>query len=125
MECLSLTNGECWAVAGMFVMMLFDIIAGAICAAIRGDFSSSVMREGMGHKLVMTLALVLAVTIQIISEHVPDIGVNVPLILPVCVYVIVMEIASVLETLKSTYPDIAGAKIFSIFNGKADGSDES
>lgn len=116
-DLVSFTDVEVWSLFGAAVMMAFDVLSGIVCAVVRHDFSSSKMRGGIGHKSVMILVIVLAVIVQNLVTHVPDLGIDVPLVAPVCAYMILMEVASVLETVRDTYPDIADASIFKLFGG--------
>lgn len=112
---ITLTEGEIWAIIAVFAMMLFDVIVGVVCALIRHDFKSSKMREGLGHKALLILMVCLAFFVQGFALHVADLGFDVPLIVPVCVYITLMEIASVLETIKDTNPELADTPIFKLF----------
>lgn len=112
---ITLDANETWGIVAALVLMAFDILSGLICAAIRRDFQSSKMREGIAHKAVILLVVIMAVLVQGFAEHVPDLNITVPLVLPVCVYVVLMEIASFLETVRDTYPDLADSAIFRLF----------
>lgn len=117
-DLVTFTDVEIWSLFGAFVMMAFDLLSGIVCAFVRHDFQSSKMREGIGHKSVMLLVIILAVIVQNLVTHVPDLGIDAPIVVPVCVYMILMEVASVLETVRDTYPDIADASIFKLFGGR-------
>lgn len=116
MPFVSLTEAECWAVIVAAALMALDVVWGVAAALIRHDFKSGAMREGLGHKATLVVVVVLAVIVQGASGHIADLGFEVPLILPACIYIIVMEVASVLETAKQTYPGLADTPLMSIFD---------
>ena len=118
-----LTATEMWSVFFAFLFMLLDVIYGIVCACVRHDFQSSKIREGLGHKAVLTLILVLALVVQTATGVLGDFGYHIPLVTPVCIALIVMEIGSCLETLADTYPDFKNSKLYTFFL-KDDSNDE-
>lgn len=113
-----LSSAACTAIVTALVFSLFDFVAGIICAFVRREFKSSAMREGIGHKAVIVLIIVLAALLEIASHFVEGIYVDIPLTVTVCVYVILMEVASVIETIKHTYPELSATGIFDLFGDK-------
>ena len=109
---------EVWGVLCALSFVGLDVIVGVICSLIRHDFASSKMREGLGHKVVLVLALVLAVFVQAFTEHIPGLGFSVPLVVPACIYIAVMEIGSIIETLGKTNPSLASSKLLELFERK-------
>ena len=83
-------------------VMMLDYLSGTLAAALGGEWSSAVAREGLKHKggmiLVVTVAAIADVVMVIIVEHVP-IGIQWPgLILPmVLAWYIITELGSILE----------------------------
>ena len=83
-------------------VMVLDYISGTIAAALNGEWSSAVAREGVKHKggmiLVVTVAAIADAVMVIIVVHVP-IGIQWPgLILPmVLAWYIITELGSILE----------------------------
>lgn len=110
-----LTSEECWAVVAALTLMLFDVVCGLVGAVARRDFQSKRMREGLFHKAMLILVVCLAFFLQGFTSHVADLGFSVPLIVPVCVYICLMEVASVLETISDTVPDLADSTLFKLF----------
>lgn len=115
---ITLSEAELWALCAALVFMVFDIVVGVVCALIRHDFKSAKMREGLGHKALLLLVICLAFFVQGFALHVSDLGFTVPLIVPVCVYITLMEVASVLETIKDTNPELAETPLFKLFEKK-------
>lgn len=118
---ITLTEVECWALTAAFVFMAFDVVCGLVGALVRHEYKSGVMREGLGHKAMIILVVLLAFLVQGFTSHVADLGFDIPLIVPVCVYVVLMEVGSVLETVKQTVPDLADSPLFRFFE-KEDGN---
>lgn len=121
MPFIQLTEPECWAIIFAAGLMAFDVMTGLVGAVARHDFQSSKMREGIGHKAMLVLIIALAIVVQSATEHIGDMGWSVPLILPACVYIIVMEVASVLETVTQTYPELEDSPLFRLFENVSGG----
>ena len=110
-----LSETDMWSIAGWGALVVIDFLVGILGALIRGDFSSSVMRVGIGHKAMCALIVVLAAVLQILAAHVTTLPIF-PAVSIVCVYLIIMEVGSVWETIRETYPDLAGTKIEEFFD---------
>lgn len=115
-----LSEPEVWAIIAVAVFILLDIVAGLVGALVQHNFQSSKMREGLGHKAMLILVVLLAVLVQGFTGHVAELGFPVPLIIPACVYIVLMEVASVLETVADTYPALADTPLFRLFDKKED-----
>lgn len=112
---IEITEVELWAIAAALVMMLFDIVSGFAGALVKGNVSSTKMREGIGHKAMLILLVVLAIFVQTFTLHIGDMGWTIPLITPVCVYIIVMEVASVVENVIQAYPALRDTPLVKLF----------
>ena len=121
---IEITEVELWAIGAALVMMLFDIVSGFVGAVVRGDVSSTKMREGIGHKAMLILLVVLAIFVQTFTLHIGDMGWTVPLITPVCVYIIVMEVASVTENVVDAYPALKDTPLVKLFERLTDNEGE-
>ena len=83
-------------------VMALDYLSGTVAAALNGNWSSSIAREGIKHKggmiLVVTVAAIADVVMVIIVDRVP-IGLEWPgIILPmVLAWYIITELGSILE----------------------------
>ena len=117
---IEFTEPELWAVMAALIMMVMDIITGFAGAVVTGTISSTKMREGIGHKAMLVLLVVLAVLVQTFSLHIGDMGWSIPLIVPVCVYIVVMEVASVVENCVSAYPDLKDTPLVRLFDRTVD-----
>ena len=121
---ITFTEAELWFICFVLVLSVIDVLTGWLQAVINRSFSSTKMREGLLHKIVLVLIIVLAVVLQGFTAHIGDTGWSVPLIFPVCAYIAVMEVASILENIKSAYPEIADSPLFRLFDNLKTGGDE-
>ena len=114
LEGFMLSETDVWSIAGWGVLVVIDFLVGLLGAFIRGDFSSSVMRVGIGHKSMCALVVLLAAVLQVLAAHVTTLPIF-PAVSVVCVYLIIMEVGSVWETIVKTYPGLAGSKLEEFF----------
>lgn len=123
---IEFTEPELWAVIAACAMMAMDVVTGFTGAVVTKTVSSTKMREGIGHKAMLVLLIVLAVLVQTFSLHIGDMGWSIPLIVPVCVYIVVMEVASVVENCVTAYPDLKDSPLVRLFErtASADGEEE-
>ncbi len=103
-----------------FGFMLLDIVTGLIKAVKDKKVSSTVMRDGLFHKCGFVAVIVLAMLCEYSMSYI-DIGFTVPLLLAVCGYIIVTELASILENVKVISPELANVDFLKIFGN---GNDE-
>lgn len=115
LEGFILSETDMWSVAGWGVLVVIDFLVGLLGAFIRGDFSSSIMRVGIGHKSMCALVVLLAAVLQVLAAHVTTLPIF-PAVSIVCVYLIIMEVGSVWETIVKTYPELAGSKLEEFFD---------
>lgn len=115
LEGFMLSETDMWSVAGWGVLVVIDFLVGLLGAFIRGDFSSSIMRVGIGHKAMCSLVVLLAAVLQVLAAHVTTLPIF-PAVSIVCVYLIIMEVGSIWETIVKTYPDLAGSKLEEFFD---------
>lgn len=112
---ITFTEPELWFIGLALVLSVFDIVTGCIQAIVNKSFSSTKMREGLLHKMLLILVICLAIVLQAFSAHIGDTAWSAPLILPVCAYIAVMEVASILENIKTAYPELADSPLFGLF----------
>lgn len=112
-----------WSIGLAMGFMLMDVLTGFIGSVITHTFSSSKMREGLGHKVLLICIIAMTVMLEIGVEHIGGLGfasVTVPV---VCVYIIVMEVGSVLENVCSAYPELKDTPLFMLFKNKENDND--
>lgn len=98
-----------WQIVLPLVLSLIDIITGYLQARINNDVQSTVMREGLIHKFLQILIMIISFLIEFAF------GIKISVI--VCVYLCVMELTSIIENLKKAGIDF---KIFEILLGKGE-----
>lgn len=111
-----------YAVIASLLFILFDFATGIAKAAYSKQVSSTVMREGLYHKFAEILVIMLAGAIDAACEHL-ELGFDAPILAVTCAYIVLMEIASILENIGDMNPDLANSPVFSIFKkeGKTNG----
>lgn len=110
-----LTDQQAWAIGAAAFFMVFDIVSGFVAAVVNQEVSSSKMRVGLGHKMVLLLMIVLSLAIEVFSLHVSGLGFGGVTVSAVCIFIVVMEVASILENLRKAYPDIETWEIMKVF----------
>ena len=88
--------------------MLADIISGFLKAWKSHDIKSRALREGLFHKAAFLGVIGLAQLTELAADKIPGIELNLPITGAICAYIILTELVSVLENLKSINPDIGG-----------------
>lgn len=101
-------------VTGGFIVL--DLITGTIKAFAEHNFASSVMREGLIHKVGSMLCIALGLYADYAQQYV-DIGVDIPIAGAICAYIALMEIGSILENLAKINPEIVPEQIRKYFKG--------
>lgn len=115
MNIIGITEPMMYAMIACLVMMIFDIITGFIGAWENKNIDSKIMREGIFHKATLVLLIILAWLCEVFIVHVPELGVSVPLVIPVCVMIFSMELISILENLTIINPELKNNKLLDLF----------
>lgn len=99
------------------VFIMFDVITGYAQAIANKNIQSSKMRTGFWHKLAILFALMLAGVLDVLMGQgiMIETGLSAPIFEAACVYVIVMELSSILENIKKMNPELAGTKLLDLF----------
>lgn len=88
-----------WQGGATLIFMIGDIISGVIQAVINKNLDSQKMREGLLRKILLIVVIILSFIFQY--------AFNIPVISKVvCIYLIVMEIISIMENLKKAGIDL-------------------
>lgn len=111
--------------AGVTVtMMLIDVISGYVGAWVTKTVSSSRMREGLAHKGMLILLMLMAGLIDWVQQQgLADLGFKVPLLEAACIYIIWMEINSALENAGEIFPKFRQSRLYSLFASHSDDGD--
>lgn len=92
-----------WQIITPLIFSLADIITGYIQAVINNNVDSKRMREGLLHKVLITIILCLSFVMQF-AFNIKSISIG------VCIYICVMETTSILENLNKAGIDFKIAK---------------
>lgn len=118
-----ITEANTWSIGLAMGFMLMDILTGFIGSVITHTFSSSKMREGLGHKVLLICIIAMTIMLEIGGEHIGGLGFTAVTVPVVCVYIIVMEIGSVLENVCAAYPELRDTPLFMLFKNKENDND--
>ena len=126
MPAVTLTEAQSWGIALACMMMASDMVAGFIAAAINKELSSSKMRNGLLHKVLMLILIFACLAVEIGISHTVVLPYDVPTCEVVCGYIVIMELISVLENIAKGYPEIQDSALFRLFNfeNKGNGKDK-
>lgn len=119
-----ISDAQFWGIVLACLMMCADVLTGFIVAVINNEVSSTVMRKGLLHKVLTLILIAVCLAIEIAQTHMVVLPYDIPTCEVVCGYVVVMELASVLENIGKGYPDFADSAVLKLFNlGDKDGED--
>ena len=100
--------------------IVFDIITGLAQALKNGTYKSSVMREGLYHKLGEVLSMGFAYGCEYSFPYV-GIDITIPICSSVMIYIIIMETGSIIENLSQLSPELKAifSKVFKSYGEDA------
>lgn len=105
------------AIAAMLLLTLADVLFGLANALMHKSFSSSRMREGIGHKCASFGLVFVADVVDGTIVGGLDLGFSAPVLVVACGYLIIMEVASLLETFRAMNPDLSGSPVLMLLEG--------
>lgn len=111
-----LSEAQTWSILLACVMMCADVVVGFIQAAINNRLSSTKMRQGLLHKVLILILIFVCLAIEIGISHTVKLPYDIPTCGVVCGYVIIMELVSILENIARGYPQFADSQLFKLFN---------
>lgn len=83
----------------------FDILSGLVAAIKNGTYKSSVMREGLYHKIGELLAIAFGYLCEY-SFPIIGVTVNIPICQSIMIYIVIMEVGSVIENIAKISPEV-------------------
>lgn len=101
------------AIVAAFVVM--DLATGVMQAVANKTLDSTKMRAGLWHKCGFIMVIILAALVEWAMQFV-DLGFTLPLLAPVCVFIILTEIVSIFENVCKLSPELANTKLAQLFN---------
>ena len=100
------------------IMIVMDFLTG-FAKAVK-NHSSGKMRDGLWHKVSFVMIVALAEILEH-GQRVLDMGFAVPIIIPTCVYIVLTEVASVIENLSEINPELHDSPILALFRSSKEG----
>ena len=97
-----------------FAFIVLDFITGIVYALSKKQFKSSVMREGLWHKLASIIGIVIGIGLDY-AQSIADLGFSIPAMNSICVYIILMECGSIIENIGKINSKILPKSITSLF----------
>ena len=107
-------TSEIAAIVITCVLAAMDYLTGLAKAVKNRDVSSEKMRQGLWHKSAYLLVIMLAEILEH-GQQLIDMGFGVPIIIPACVYIIITEVASIIENLGELNPELRSSPILQLF----------
>ena len=92
-----------YIIVGVFIIL--DFVTGLVKAFKEKNYTSTIMREGLLHKVGSILCVVFGALVDYAQTFI-DIGVSVPVATSVCVYIVLMECGSIIENIAAINPEI-------------------
>lgn len=102
------------------IMIVMDFLTSFAKAVKNHDVSSGKMRDGLWHKVSFVMIVALAEILEH-GQRVLDMGFSVPIIIPTCVYIVLTEVASVIENLSEINPELHDSPILALFRSSKEG----
>ena len=103
-----------YEILAIFVFAITDYITGIVGAVMRGNLSSTKMREGLGHKFAYLCVFFIAWFIDFETEHI-DIGFHSALTQVVTAGIVLIELSSIIENIDKINPELTQAEFMKIF----------
>lgn len=105
------------AIILILILIVLDVVSGIAAAFMKKTIDSSVMRRGLWHKASYILVILLAIVLEwAVSAGGPSLGIglDLPIVVPTCIYLGLTEISSIGENLSTIDPSLRSAPVFSV-----------
>lgn len=107
-------NHELIVISIVFLLALIDYVTGVVNAVMHGELSSEKMRKGLGHKFAYLAIICVALIVEYGSDYI-NLGIKLPLFMPVCAGICLIEITSIMENCVKINPELSKSNILNIF----------
>lgn len=98
----------------VFLSVVIDYVTGVVNAIMHGELSSKRMRQGLGHKFAYLAVICVALILEYGSDYI-NLGIELPVFVPVCASICLIEITSIMENCAKINPELSKSNIFNIF----------
>ena len=118
------------AVMAVLLLTALDVIFGIVNALVSKSFSSAKMRAGIAHKSASMGFLLVGIVVDGTIIGGLDLGFSAPVLTTICVYLCLMEVASLLETFALLNPQMSNSPQFRLLEASgaikdgAEGTDD-
>lgn len=109
-----MTIHELIVIGTVFLLVLIDYITGVVNAIMNGELASERMRQGLGHKFSYLAIICVALIVEYGSDYI-NLGVELPVFMPVCTGICLIEITSIMENCTKINPELSRSNILNIF----------
>lgn len=113
-----LTEVQVWAMGGVLVFNLLDILSGLAGAVAQKCVKSTAIREGILHKASVWLVIAAVFALELLAQHVAGLSIEGLGTVPVCVIVIMMELVSVWENACKANPALKDSPLGRLLEDK-------
>ena len=90
----------------VLIFIAFDVLTGWLKALATGTTDSSIMRKGLFHKLGEIVAMIFGYVCQYTLPYI-GVEIKIPFAVAIGTYIILMEIASIIENISKINPNLA------------------
>ena len=100
----------------LLALVVIDYVTGIVGAVVNNNFSSSVMRQGLLHKMAYVVCFVIGFIVNIMCDYI-DLGFiyGASILSLISVWVAVTEVSSILENVCVINPELKDSALFKIF----------
>lgn len=102
------------AIAAVLLLIVLDVFFGLLNAIIKKEYSSQKMRDGIAHKCSELGFILVGIVADGTIIGGLDLGFTAPVLVSVCVYICLMELGSLLETLVKMNPALSETPLFRV-----------
>lgn len=101
----------------VFLLVLIDYVTGVVNAIMHGELSSKRMREGLGRKFSYLAVICVALIVEYGSDYI-NLGIELPVFIPVCAGICLTEITSIIENCVKINPELKDKPFIHILTTK-------
>lgn len=98
----------------VMLLTFADVLFGILNALIHNEFQSAKMREGIAHKSTTAGAILVGCIIDGTISAGIDLGYPAPVLAAICSYIVLMEVASLLETFGKLNPQFQSSPVYQL-----------
>ena len=107
-----MTENEKMAIICMVLFIVLDVCSGVAAAYARREVESPKLRQGLWHKVGYFFVVFCSIVVEWAMTKGMDLGFNLPLVMPVCVWISLMEVVSTLENSAKINPELSNVPGF-------------